>query len=127
MLEVWDLWIGSVGATGLSFGRSEVDASVAADKVLVHAAPQVLSVTVRSGENGSVVAEGLDLERTAPGPMSTLVRDGATIRLEDGWPTDEDIGRLVLLPGGESGVLTAWWHAEDLSRWRWSVEFSNHR
>jgi hypothetical protein len=33
----------------------------------------------------------------------------------------------VVLPGGEAGVLTAWWNAEDGSAWRWSVEFSNRR
>jgi len=24
------------------------------------------------------------------------------------------------------GILTAWWHAEDFSSWRWSIELSNH-
>lgn len=124
MVEIWDLWIPSVGATGLSFGRSRVDADAAGDCVLVHAAPERLSVTVRSAD-GRLRAEGLDLERREPGPMSRLIRDGASIRLEDGWPSEADLGRLVLLPGGEAGVLTAWWHADDRREWRWSVEFSN--
>jgi hypothetical protein len=47
--------------------------------------------------------------------------------LEDGWPSQEDLGRLVILPGGEAGILKAWWHAEDQSEWRWQVEFYNHR
>ena len=125
-LELWDLWVASVGATGLSFGRSRVEAAAAGDRVLVHAAPRQLSVWVRAGDDGSVVAEGVDLERHEEGPMSYLVRDGAEIRLEDGWPTADDLGRLVLLPGGEAGILTAWWHAGDHRSWRWSVEFSNH-
>jgi hypothetical protein len=46
---------------------------------------------------------------------------------EDRWPTDADLGAIVILPGGEAGVLTAWWNADDGSAWRWSVEFSNRR
>jgi len=125
MSEIWDLWIASVGATGMSFARSKVEAIAAGDRVLVHAAPQKLSVSVRSGDDGSVLAEGTDLERAESGPMSYLVRDGTVIRLEEGWPSGDDIGRLVILPGGEAGILTAWWHAEDRRSWRWSVEFFN--
>lgn len=122
--ETWDLWISSVGATGISFGRSTVDPAAAGDKLLVHAAPQELSVTVRA-DDGSVSAEGVDLQRHEPGPMSYLVREGNEVRLEDVWPSDDDLGRLVLLPGGEAGTLTSWWHAEDRRSWRWSVEFTN--
>jgi hypothetical protein len=125
MDEVWDLWVPQVGATGLSFARSRVDAGAAGDRVLVHAAPSMLDVTVR-GNDGSVRAEGRNLARGEPGPMSYLVRRGDRITLEDGWPSDQDLGRLVILPGGEAGILRAWWHAEDRSEWRWQVEFSNH-
>ncbi len=38
MLETWDLWMPSAGATGLSFARSRVDAQAAGDRLLVHAA-----------------------------------------------------------------------------------------
>jgi hypothetical protein len=31
-----------------------------------------------------------------------------------------------MLPGGETGELKQWWHAEDKSEWRWTVEFYNH-
>ena len=126
MLEQWDLWFPAVGATGLSFARSEVDAEAAGDRVLVHAAPPKLDVTVRD-KTGKVIAEGRGLERGQPGPMSFLVRAGDGIRLEDGWPSQEDVGRLVILPGGEAGILKAWWHAEDHTEWRWQVEFYNHR
>src|SRR5947209_6391211 len=110
MDELWDLWFAEAGATGVSFCRSRVSAAAAGNRVLVHAAPPSLEVEVRSAENGMVLASGTDLKRHEPGPMSYLVRDGAAITLEDGWPTDDDIGRLVLLPGGEAGILTAWWH-----------------
>jgi hypothetical protein len=33
----------------------------------------------------------------------------------------------VVLPGGEVGILLAWWNAEDGSEWRWQVEFYNQR
>jgi hypothetical protein len=125
MDEVWDLWVPQIGATGLSFARSRVDRGVAGDRILVHAAPSVLDVTVR-GNDGSVRAEGRNLARGEPGPMSYLVRRGDRITLKDGWPSDQDLGRLVILPGGEAGILRAWWHAEDRSEWRWQVEFSNH-
>lgn len=123
-IEVWDLWFPNAGATGVAFARARVDGAVAGDRVLVHAAPPALTVEVRS-EDGSRVAEGVDLERGAPGPISFLVRRGSAISLEDGWPTDVDLGRLVILPGGEAGVLTSWWHADDRRSWRWSVELSN--
>lgn len=126
MQEIWDLWIPDVGATGLSFARSRVDRAIAGDLVMVHAAPPKLSVTVRR-DDGTVVAEGLGLERTKDDPMSFLVRDGSEIRLEERWPTEDDVGRLVILPGGEAGILQRWWHAEDRSEWRWQVELYNHR
>jgi len=57
--------------------------------------------------------------------MSYLVRRGNIITLEDGWPTEQDIGRVVILPGGEAGILKSWWNADDRREWRWQVEFYN--
>ena len=122
--ETWDLWFPGPGATGLAFARSRVNPNDAQDRVLVHAAPQKLQVTVRD-DAGQVVATGEGLERHQPGPMSYLVRHGAIITLEDGWPTEADIGRVVLLPGGEAGILKSWWNADDRKEWRWQVEFYN--
>jgi hypothetical protein len=127
MDEIWDLWFPSAGATGLSFARTVVDASAAGDRLLVHAAPPELDVEVRAAADGRLPAAGRGLQRQQEGPMSFLVRDGDRITLEDGWPSAEDLGRLVLLPGGEAGVLTDWEHAADRSSWRWSVEFRNSR
>lgn len=59
--------------------------------------------------------------------MTRLVREGTRIRREDGWPGDGDVGRVVLLPGGEAGRLLSWWNADDGSEWRWQVEFYNRR
>ena len=125
MIENWDLWFPDVGATGLSFARSRVDSDAAGERLLVHAAPPRLDVTVRS-DDGVVVASGGGLERGERGPMSFLVRKGGKVELEDGWPGQDDVGRLVILPGGEAGILQKWWHAEDRSEWRWQVEFYNH-
>jgi hypothetical protein len=123
-LETWDLWFPGPGATGLPFARTLVNANDVKDRVLVHAAPKQLDVTVRD-HSGAVIASGKGLERHQPGPMSFLVRQRETIRLEDGWPTDADIGRVVILPGGEAGILKHWWHADDKKEWRWQIEFYN--
>jgi hypothetical protein len=123
-LETWDLWLPGPGATGLPFARSRINAKDAGDRVLVHAAPQRLQVTVTDAA-GVVIARSDRLERHQPGPMSFLLRHGATITLEDGWPTPSDIGRVVLLPGGEAGILKTWWNADDRKEWRWQVEFYN--
>ncbi|HVC70465.1 MAG TPA: hypothetical protein VNC61_09465 [Acidimicrobiales bacterium] len=125
MSEIWDLWFPDAGATGVSFARSRVAAQAAGDRILVHAAPSRLEVTVR-GEDGEMLAIGEDLERHEEGPMSFLVREDREITLEDGWPTQADLGRLVILPGGEAGILQSWWNADDKSEWRWCVEFYNH-
>jgi hypothetical protein len=46
---------------------------------------------------------------------------------EDRWPVTADRGSRVMLPGGEVGVLVAWWNAADGSEWRWQIELYNHR
>src|ERR1035441_10650114 len=99
MIEVWDLWFPGAGATGVSFARSRVESQAAGDRLLVHAAPWLLDVTVRS-EDGEMLARGEKLERHEKGPMSFLVRKDREITLEDGWPTEADLGRLVILPRG---------------------------
>ena len=106
-----DLWYPKAGATGIPFARGRVEG---VEVMLVHAAPPVLTVTVRSGD-GRVLAEGTDLEQTDDTPITRLTRRGDRIEREDIWPGESDIGRLVLLPGGEAGTLVHWWNAEDHS------------
>lgn len=120
--QTWELWYPDAGATGLPLARARIDAT---DVVWVHAAPPKLSVTIREGD--AVVAKGRDLERAGPRlPMTRLsVADGEVHR-EDRWPTTSDLGAVVILPGGEAGVLASWWNASDESEWRWQVEFYNH-
>jgi hypothetical protein len=122
-IEEWDLWYPKAAATGLPFARGRVDRT---DTMLVHAAPPVLTITIRSG-SGEVLATSTDLAATADTPIARLTRRGERVEREDIWPGAEDIGKLVLLPGGEAGVLKQWWHADDRSEWRWQIELYNHR
>ncbi len=122
-LEEWDLWYPKAAATGLPFARGRIDPT---DVLLVHAAPPVLTVTVRAGD-GQVRAQAQDLQATDDTPITRLTcRDGHITR-EDIWPGPADLGRPVILPGGEVGILKAWWNAEDHSEWRWTMELYNHR
>jgi hypothetical protein len=123
-VQTWELWYPAAAATGMEFARGRIAPT---DVLWVHAAPDRLAVTVREGDD-RIVGRGEPLEREGPYlPMTRLTLHGDEVRREDRWPTEADLGSLVILPGGEVGVLTAWWNAEDGSAWRWSVEFSNRR
>lgn len=122
--EVWDLWYPKAGATGISFARGRVEAGV--EVMLVHAAPEYLTVTVRSGD-GDILAHGKDLQVTTDSPIARLTRRGDRIEREDIWPDGADLEHLVILPGGEVGTLKQWWHAADHAEWRWQIELYNHR
>ena len=86
----------------------------------------MLAVEVRT-EDGERLAYSQDLPQTADRPITRLEVQGEQITREDRWPTQSDIGELVVLPGGEVGQLTKWWNAEDSREWRWQVEFYNHQ
>jgi hypothetical protein len=122
-IQIWDLWYPQAAATGVPFARGRLDAT---DVLIVHAPPPMLTVEVRT-DNGRRVAMGVDLPQTADRPMARLTRRGDQIIREDVWPTADDIGNMVILPGGEVGELLTWWNAEDGSEWRWQIEFYNHR
>ena len=122
-LQIWDLWYPQAAATGVAFARGRLEAT---NILLVHAPPPVLTVEIRS-ESGNRLAYAQDLTQTADRPIARLTRKGETITREDLWPTQSDIGQIVILPGGEVGKLVSWWNAEDRSEWRWQVEFYNHR
>lgn len=122
-MEIWELWYPKAAAAGMPFSRSMIDPQ---EIVLVHSAPDTLTVTVHA-EDGSLIAEGKDLTATGESPMARLRCAGGKIEREDVWPTAEDFGRIVLLPGGEAGILLEWWNAADKSEWRWKVEFYNKK
>ena len=123
-VEDWDIWYPKAGATGLSFARGRIGLQV--ETMLVHASPEVITVTVRAA-TGDVLATGTDLRSTDDTPITRLTRRGNLIEREDIWPSEQDIGQPVLLPGGEVGTLLTWWNAEDYSEWRWQIELYNHR
>jgi hypothetical protein len=122
-VQIWDLWFPGAGATGMSFARGRLDET---DVLWAHAVPASIDVTVRDAQD-RVVAQGKALERKGERlPLTRLARHGSEIQREDRWPTQDDLGAPVILPGGEVGVLIAWWNADDGSEWRWRVEFYNH-
>ncbi len=122
-LQTWELWYPEAGATGLPFVRARIDAT---QSVLVHAAPPTLAVWVRD-ESDQVLVRDAQVAKTADTPITRLTLQGSQVIREDIWPDTADLGMVVLLPGGEAGVLKAWWHAPDHSEWRWQAEFYNHR
>lgn len=122
-MEVWEIWYPNAAADGLLVARGKLDPS---DVLWLHAAPDTLRVEVRTME-GERLAFGDQLAATGEFPMTRLSRQDSTIRREDRWPTQTDVGALVILPGGEVGRLTAWWNDDNGQEWRWSVEFYNHR
>lgn len=122
--HTWEIYYPHAAATGLPFARARIDP---ADVLWVHAAPDALAVTVREGDD-RVIARGEPLELSGDRfPMTRLSIQGYAIEREDRWPTDGDLGELVILPGGEVGILTDWWNAADGTEWRWRVEFYNHK
>jgi hypothetical protein len=120
-MHTWELWYPKAASTGLLFARGRLDP---ADMLLVHAAPEFLTVEVRD-EAGATLAFGQDLPRTMESPISRLTRDGNAVTREEIWPADSDLGMPVILPGGEVGILKAWWHAPDRKEWRWQLELYN--
>jgi len=128
---VVNLWYPSAGARGLYFARGRLRAadlcpSDGPAALIVHSPPEVLTVEVYT-DAGELVAQGQDLRATDDSPMARLTIQGQDVHREDLWPSAEDLGRLVILPGGEIGKLVSWWHADDRSEWRWQLEFYNHR
>jgi hypothetical protein len=118
---VWQLRAVEGGSMGLEFARAAIDPS---RTVLVHAAPTRLDVEVlANGEH--LIAIGRDLR---PGgedgdtPMTRLVIDGTRVIRSQLWPDEGDLGSVVLLPGGEAGVLRSWATDPDRSSWTWSLE-----
>ena len=120
----WELWYPDAGMTGLLFARAQIGPT---DLVWLHAAPEILSVTVREADE-KVIARGEDLKRAGKRlPMTRLTVQNGQVTREDRWPTEDDLGAVVILPGGEAGTLLTWWNAEDEREWRWRVEFYNHQ
>ncbi len=117
----WEIWYPKAASTGLLLGRGRLAPT---DSLLVHATPDVLTAEVRDGR-GTRLAFGKDLERTLQSPICLLRVRGDAIEREDIWPEEQHLGLPLLLPGGEVGILTTWWNADDRKEWRWRIELSN--
>lgn len=119
----WSIRSRDGGMNGLEFCRCLTTGGQA--KVLVHAAPAQASVEVVA-DDGSQVANGDADRRGDYSPMTLLELADGSVRRTEVWPDDSLLGTVVLLAGGEAGLLTSWRHADDRSWWQWSIEFSNH-
>lgn len=123
--HIWELRNPDGAMTGMAWGRALIAAQ---EQVLAHSLPESVDVEVRTTDGSRVAyAEGL-ADQSAATPMSRLDlgADGSIWRTNI-WPDDSDVGKPVLLPGGEVGILLQWWNEPDGSAWRWRVEFSNAR
>jgi hypothetical protein len=119
---IWHLRNPDGASMGLEYATGR---SAPTDTMLAHSLPERVNVDVRR-RDGTLVARGRNLSGDLVSPMARLTIEGSDVGRENLWPTDADLGTPVILPGGEVGILTAWWNAEDHSAWRWSVELSNH-
>jgi hypothetical protein len=120
---IWEIRNPDGGAMGMEFARARMAWHV---DVLAHALPSRIDVEVTDAD-GRVVARAEGLEGQLSSPMARLAIRGATVERDQVWPDGSDLGKPVILPGGEVGILQEWWHAEDESEWRWVIELSNHR
>ena len=120
---VWELRNPDGAMLGVEWARGR---SEQREEIIAHSLPERVDVVVRDGQD-HVVARSSGLSGSEPTPMARLRIEGGAVTRESLWPTDDDLGSLVILPGGEIGVLTAWWNADDGSEWRWQVEFHNQR
>ena len=98
--QLWEIRNPDGGPTGLEWARAKVGI---VNRVLLHA---------------DLAAEGAT-------PISRLTLNDGRFERENIWPTEGDLGTVVILPGGEAGILVAWWNADDERSWRWSIELSN--
>jgi hypothetical protein len=118
----WSLRNPDGGMNGLEFAA----ATTASDqrRVLVHSSPSELEVEVTTGD-GDQIVQGRVEHQGDESPMSVLDFTDGELSLKGEWLTDEHLGLVVILPGGEAGILKSWEHADDRSWWKWTVEFSN--
>ena len=119
----WTIRSRDGGMNGLEFARCTTAGGFT--RVLVHAAPALASIEVRSADDALVAHADLDRDGEYS-PMTLVELHGAALVRREVWPDEALRGLPVLLAGGEVGILGSWEHADDRSWWRWSVEFSNH-
>lgn len=117
---VWTIRTSDGGATGLEFAQARIEARHRS--ILVHASPTAIDVDVTSS-GSRLIAMGRDLRGDGAAPMSRLRIEGLRITRPDVWPTDVDLGTVVVLHGGEAGDLLSWETDEARLHWTWSLRF----
>jgi hypothetical protein len=121
-VHIWEIRNPDGASMGLEVARGRMEPHA---DVLAHALPERVDIDV-CDEAGRLVARGRELPGLVASPIARLWLRGDEVGRENVWPDETDLGKPVILPGGEVGILTAWWHAEDQRSWRWSIELSNH-
>lgn len=121
--HIWNIRIPDAGATGVEFARGRLAPT---RHLIAHALPETVDVEVRS-EDGVLIAAGHGLTQKKATPMDRLSLVGDAVERVNGWPEPEDIGKPVILCGGEVGILRTWWNADDGREWRWTIELHNAR
>ncbi len=119
--HIWEIRNPDGGAMGLEFSRALMAAH---EHVLAHALPERIDVEVRTSAGG-LVARAEELASEVSTPMARLDLHGEGIVRENVWPSEEDIGKPVILAGGEVGILRSWWNADDHREWTWTLELHN--
>jgi hypothetical protein len=118
---IWDLRNPDGAMVGVEWARGR---SEACQVILAHSLPRTIDVEVRD-DDGRIVAMSAGLTADRETPMARLEIVHGEVTRTAVWPAARDVGRLVILPGGEIGTLLEWWNAPDESEWRWKVEFHN--
>lgn len=119
---MWSIRSRDAAMNGLEFAYATTAGGFR--RVLVHAAPERISVEVRDADGKRVVRGDVDRDG-AYTPITLLELTETAVGRTEVWPDAEHLGLPVILAGGEVGILQRWEHADDRSWWRWSVEFSN--
>lgn len=91
------------------------------EPLLLHGVPRLVRFR-RADEDGDWCEP---LERDGSEPMTFLRLDSPA--RQELWPGPEHVGLPVLLPGGETGRLLRFEHAEDGSSWTYALEFRGAR
>lgn len=121
--QLWDIRGVDGGATGLPFSLARIEEQTV---VLAHALPSTINVEVRT-EGGDLIAKGTELEHSVESPMARLTISGRNVRRENIWPTEQDEHLVVILAGGEAGLLEKWSNDDAQTEWTWTVKFHNHK
>jgi hypothetical protein len=119
----WDIWVADEKIMGTSFAYGWLEPT---DSLIVYEAPDTMDVQLRDSD-GTILASGDDLARSAETPLTRLRVRGKKIVRDERWPHEVESGALVLLQGGKVGILKKCSSDDDYQEWHLDIEFSYHR